>query len=121
MKLAGFSGAPFDMVVQACPDVSALNDGFALVAPSGGLLAFAGLSRGDVLSVDAHKLHYQDIHIIGSANYRSADVHKALLMLSSGVVSGETLISQTYPLERIQEAMSHALCGNGLKTIIKPN
>jgi L-iditol 2-dehydrogenase len=120
-NLADLGGGQFDMVVQACPDVTALNDGFALLAPSGGLLAFAGLSRGDVLSVDAHKLHYQDIHIIGSANYRNADVRKAILMLSSAVVPGETLISQAYPLERIQEAMRHAQSGSGLKMIIKPN
>jgi L-iditol 2-dehydrogenase len=120
-QLADLNGDQFDMVVQACPDITALNDGFSLVARAGGLLAFAGLSRGDLLNVDAHKLHYQDIHIIGSANYRNADVRKAILLLSSGVVPGETLISQTYPLERIQEAMSHAQTGNGLKMIIKPN
>lgn len=120
-KLPDLCGGPFDMVVQACPDVTALNDGFTLVAPAGGLLAFAGLGKGDVLSVDAHKLHYQDIQIIGSSNYRSADVRKALLLLTSGAVPGDTLISQTYPLERIQEAMIHAHSGSGLKTVIKPN
>jgi len=120
-KLNEFGERRFDMVVQACPDVAALQNGFLRIAPSGGLLAFAGINKGEVFSVDAHKLHYQDIHIIGSANYRSSDVRKAIAMLTSEQVPGKILISRRYPLERIQEAMLDAQSGTGLKLIINPN
>lgn len=111
----------FDMVVQACPDVSALQGGFARVAPAGGLLAFAGVNKGDIVSLDAHRLHYKDIHVIGSANYLSEDIRRAIELLSSGQIPGALLVSQTYPLARIQEAMSFAQSGRGLKLVLNPN
>jgi L-iditol 2-dehydrogenase len=111
----------FDMVVQACPDVGALQSGFTRVAAAGGLLAFAGVNKGDVAAFDAHRLHYKDIHVIGSANYLSEDVRRAIELLASGAIPGELLVSQTFPLARIQEAMSFAQTGRGLKLVLKPN
>jgi L-iditol 2-dehydrogenase len=111
----------FDMVVQACPDVSALQAGFRHVAPAGGLLAFAGVNKGDAVSFDAHRLHYKDIHVIGSANYLSEDIRQAIELLGSDRIPGSLLVSQTFPLHRIQEAMQYAQTGRGLKLVLKPN
>jgi L-iditol 2-dehydrogenase len=111
----------FDMVVQACPDVGALQGGFARVGPAGGLLAFAGVNKGDAVSLDAHRLHYKDIHVIGSANYLSEDIRRAIELLSTEKIPGALLVSQTFPLERIQEAMSFAQSGRGLKLVLNPN
>jgi len=111
----------FDMVVQACPDVSALQAGFLRVAPAGGLLAFAGVNKGDAVSFDAHRLHYKDIHVIGSANYLSEDIRQAIDLLTSDQIPGSLLVSETFPLIRIQEAMKYAQTGRGLKLVLKPN
>jgi L-iditol 2-dehydrogenase len=111
----------FDMVVQACPDVAALQAGFTRTAPAGGLLAFAGVNKGDVVSFDAHRLHYKDVHVIGSANYLSEDIRRAIELLSSGEIPGQLLVSEVYPLHRIQEAMSFAQTGRGLKLVLNPN
>jgi threonine dehydrogenase-like Zn-dependent dehydrogenase len=111
----------FDMVVQACPDVLALQSGFLRVAPAGGLLAFAGVNKGDSVNLDAHRLHYKDIHVIGSANYLSDDIREAIGLLTSGRIPGSLLVSQTFPLHRIQEAMKYAQTGRGLKLVLKPN
>lgn len=119
--LADLGDRFFDMVVQACPDVGALQAGFTRVAPAGGLLAFAGVSKGDAVTMDAHRLHYKDIHVIGSANYLTEDIRRAIELLSSGEIPGELLVSRTYPLDRIQEAMSFAQSGRGLKLVLNPN
>ncbi len=120
-QLAELGERQFDMVVQACPDATALQDGLARVAPSGGVLAFAGVAKGDSIRVDVHRLHYKDLHIIGSANYLGSDIRKAIALLATGAVPGSLLISQRFPLADIQNAMRFGQSGNGLKLVINPN
>ncbi len=117
-QLAGL--APFDMVVQACPDVSALRAGFDMLAPSGGLLAFAGVPRGEEASFPAHPLHYGDRIVMGSANYVAQDITRALELLTTKEIPGDALISSSYPLSEIQKAMGFAQSGLGLKVMLRP-
>ena len=110
-----------DMIIHACADISALQEGLKKVAPSGGALAFAGVKKGDSIQVDAHRLHYGDIHIIGSSNYTTPDIMRSIKLLSGRAVPGSLFVSDTFPLERVQDAMELAISGKALKVVLKPN
>lgn len=111
----------FNLIVQACPVVSALSNGFTKLTKAGGIIAFAGIAKGEIAQFEAHPLHYQDLHVIGSANYVDEDIKSAIDLLKTNEIPGELLVSKSYPLDNIQEAMEYAQSGNALKIVLKPN
>ena len=91
-----------------------------VVAPGGTLLLFAGMAAGSRIDVDAFRVHYEEVSVVGSFHYTPADADRALSLLASGEVPSAPLLSGTRPLSEWREAFDEVERGEVMKLVIVP-
>jgi L-iditol 2-dehydrogenase len=90
-----------DVVIEAAGTAEAWRDALELVRPGGTVLFFGGLEHGAELSVDAFRLHYEELTLRGSFHHEPRHVRAALAFLASGAYPWERLITHEVPLEGV--------------------
>jgi L-iditol 2-dehydrogenase len=88
--------------------------------PGGTGLLFGGPKAGSRFSVDAVAMHYSEYTLKGVFHHTPQYVKTALDLLSSGDLDGESLISETRPLEALVESLEDMAAGNGAKYLLTP-
>lgn len=88
----------------------------------GGLVnLFAGCPAGTRISVDAQRLHYQELTITSTFHHTPQGVREALRLIAERRIDAGALITGEAPLERLPEVLGAlARGGPGLKTAILP-
>ena len=110
----------FDVVIECTGKPDGWQVAFERTAPGGQVLLFGGLPRGEIFSVDAYRLHYEEIRILGDFHFAPADVATAREHLLSGELELDPLVSGCLPLDRLPEAMRRLSTGEGLQYAIDP-
>lgn len=113
-------GRGVDVVIETTGDPGIAVDCFDLVTRGGTVLLFAGLPGGTGLSVDAARIHYDEVNLIGSFHYTPSDAERALAFLASGAVPIDQIITGTRPLEDFAEVFNELRRGEGMKTAFVP-
>ena len=116
----GGTEGPFELVVDTTGDPSFASALAARVAPGGTLLLFAGMAAGSRLDVDALRVHYEEVAVVGSFHYTPADADRALSLLASGTVPAAPLLSKTRPLAEWRDAFDEAERGDAMKVVLVP-
>jgi L-iditol 2-dehydrogenase len=110
----------FDVVIECTGKPEGWQVAFERTAPGGQVLLFGGLPRGAVFKVDAYRLHYEEIRILGDFHFSPADVAAAREYLLSGDLELDPLVSGCLPLDRLPEALRRLGAGEGLQYAIDP-
>ena len=110
----------FDVVLECTGRLEGWQQAFDLAAPGGQVLLFGGLPAGSVFPVDATRLHYEEIRLIGDFHFSPGDVAKARQFLLEGAVASAGLIDGCLPLERLPEALQNLAAGQALQYAIAP-
>jgi len=113
-------GEGAEVVIVACPSGKAQEEALRITAKRGRISFFGGLPHErSKISFDSNILHYREISVFGA--FASSHLHyqKALALLSSGKIKGEKFITHTFPLERLEEAITTVREGKSLKAIIR--
>lgn len=113
-------GERFDLVVDTTGDPGFASSLAGLVAPGGTLLLFAGMASGSRVDVDAFRVHYEEVSVIGSFHYTPADADQALAVLASGEVPSAPLLSGARPLAEWREAFDEVERGEVMKLVLTP-
>lgn len=73
----------------------------------GGVISYIGIEYGpgSVISFDANEFHFRKLQLRASFASPALYFPRCLQMLVDGHVDGKVVISHTFPLERIEEAM----------------
>jgi threonine dehydrogenase-like Zn-dependent dehydrogenase len=95
------------------PLQSAIN----MVRPDDGRIVCFGAYEGDV-TLDLKDLIEKQIRIIGSLGYAAEDLTQAIDLMASGRIDRKQLISDRFPLERINEAFARQGDGKAIKVLI---
>jgi L-iditol 2-dehydrogenase len=74
-------------------------DAQRLVRPGGRVVLFGGLPRDARPSLDAYRLHYEELTIRGSFHHTPRTVRAALAFLASGAYPWERLVTHRVGLE----------------------
>jgi len=111
----------FDHVLVTAP-TGCLVPAMALLA-YGGVLTYIGIGTGDAtVRFDANEFHFRKLQLRASFASPAIYFPAVLRLMRGGVMPAESLVSHTFPLERIAEAF--ALCRDRkqetVKVIIKP-
>jgi L-iditol 2-dehydrogenase len=85
--------AESDIVIEAVGGEQAWSDAVSLVRPGGTVVLFGGLPRDARPSVDAYRLHYDELTLRGSFHHTPATVRAALAFLASGAYTWERLVT----------------------------
>ena len=92
-------GRGADVVIEAAGTADAWRDAVELVRPGGRVVFFGGLERGATLSVDAVRLHYEELTLRGAFHHTPRTVRAALVFLAAGAFPWERLITHTIGLD----------------------
>jgi L-iditol 2-dehydrogenase len=110
----------FDVVIECTGRPDGWQEAFDRTAPGGQVLLFGGLPRGATFTVDAYRLHYEEIRVLGDFHFSPSEVAEARERLLSGELELDPLVSGCLPLDRLAEAMRRLGAGEGLQYAIDP-
>jgi len=114
------NGRGADVVVEAVGRRETWESAPNLVRKGGTVLLFGGCSSGTMVSFEAERIHYGELHVQGSFHHTPAAVERAFRLIASGQVSIKPLISHEMPLEKAQEALELMGAGKALKVALRP-
>jgi L-iditol 2-dehydrogenase len=113
-------GRRFSLVVDTTGDPAICSSLPALAEGGGNVLLFAGMARGARVEVDAFRVHYEEVSVVGSFHYTPADADRALTLLAEGRIPVESLVTTTRPLAEWAEAFEDVTRGSAMKVALVP-
>lgn len=105
----------FDLVVEATGSNSGFSDTMKLIKPRGIVVLKSTIASRE--NLDLTPTVVNEITLIGS---RCGLFKPAIDALATGMVSVDSMIDSTYPLEKFSEAVQHAKKPDTLKVFLKP-
>ena len=113
-------GKGVDVCIVACPSGQAQAESLELMAMNGRILFFGGLPQGkDMVSLPSNLIHYRQLSICGSTRANVEQYRSVAAMVGNGRLNMKKIISGRYALEDIEDALTYAKSGKGLKTVIE--
>ncbi len=94
-------GEGADVAIEAAGTAEAWERALELVRPSGSVVYFGGRESGAELTVDAYRLHYEELTLRGAFHHTPRHVRAALAFLASGAYPWERLITHRVGLEGV--------------------
>jgi L-iditol 2-dehydrogenase len=118
-RLTGGLGA--DIAICANPVAATQTQAVEIVRKGGRVVLFGGLPKAQPMtSLDANRIHYGEIEVVGAFSYHPTMHALALDVLKRKLVPAELLVTHTFELEQIDEAFQTAASGEGLKVVVIP-
>jgi L-iditol 2-dehydrogenase len=112
-------GRGADIVICANPVGETQPQAVEMVRKGGQVLLFGGLPKAKpMVTLDANRIHYGEITVVGSFSYHPTMHALALDVIRRRLVPADRLITHTYPLERVAEAFAMAASGEALKVVV---
>jgi L-iditol 2-dehydrogenase len=113
--------ASFPAVIESGGTPESWQEAVRLAAPGGRILFFSGLPKGSHVPIDATRVHYEELTLLGSFHFTPADVRDARDLLVTGVVPARDLISGVLPLSSLAEAFEQLDSRAGFKYALIPD
>jgi threonine dehydrogenase-like Zn-dependent dehydrogenase len=104
----------FEAVGKAVTQEAALN-----CLTTGGRLVLVGYSP-ETLPLNAGRVMFREIEVIGSLGCRPVDYPRAIEMVRQGSVRLMDLVTHRFPLERIAEALDTLRGGDAIRVVVTP-
>jgi len=114
-------GRGADVAIESAGAKAAWLMAVAAVRKGGRVLWFGGLPSGTQVEVDATRVHYDELTLIGPYHLTPRDCFRALRLIEAGIIDGDALITHELPLERLEEALQMMMKGQCVKTAIVPS
>lgn len=109
-----------DLIVECTGQTNVWEETVNLVRRGGVVILFGGCKSGTYVRFSTHRLHYDEITVMGSFHFTPEDVGKAYSLLTEGRVDLGPLVTAEYPLREIQEVFALLREGKGIKYALKP-
>ena len=116
-QLTGGLGA--DIVVCANPVAATQTQAVEIVRKAGRVILFGGLPKASPMAtLDANRIHYGEIEVVGAFSYHPTYHAMALDVLHRGLIPVDQIVTHTFPLEQVAQAFQTAAGGDGLKVVV---
>jgi L-iditol 2-dehydrogenase len=96
-------GRGADVVIEAAGTQQAWTDAVELARPGGRVVMFGGLPRDARPTVDAYRVHYEELTVRGAFHHTPATVRAALGFLASAAYPWERLVTHRVLLRDLPE------------------
>ena len=113
-------GLGVDLVIECAGQVNVWETSVKYVRRGGTLVLFGGCPPGISVSYDTHRLHYDELTLMGSFHYTPADVQTAYHDLTERKIDLSCLISGEFPLRDLEKALILLREGKGIKYVLRP-
>ncbi len=115
-ELTGGRGA--DVAIESAGVKAAWLTAVDAVRKGGRVLWFGGLPSGTRIEVDAVRVHYDELTLIGPYHLTPRDCFRALQLIEKRVIDADALITHERPLEQLEQALQMMMRGECIKTAI---
>ncbi len=115
-KLIGPLG--YDLVVVATGSEKAFGEAIKCVRKSGTLLLFGVPHKGATHSLDLARLLLDELTITSSYATSETELQRAIELLEERKIDVKKFVTSTYPLEKVDEAMSAARSESQVKVLV---
>lgn len=113
-------GRGFDAVIEAVGLPAMWEAAVALVRRGGRVHWFAGCPGDSTVTLSTRRIHYDEIRLVSLFHHTPAEVQQAFDLLANGTVDPRPLITQTFPLSQVEQALGEMEAGRALKLAIAP-
>ena len=108
-----------DIVICANPVASTQTRAVEIVRKAGRVVLFGGLPKANPMTtLDANRIHYGEVEVVGAFSYHPSFHALALEVLSRGLVPVQQLVTHIFSLDEIDEAFRLASSGESLKVVV---
>ena len=113
-------GLGADSAICANPVAATHQQAVEAVRKKGAVVLFGGLPKAAPMTeLDANRIHYDEIRVIGSFSYHP-DYHlRALRLLERGQIDPDMIITHTFPLDEIERVFRTVAAGEALKVMVE--
>jgi len=117
LKRTGGRGA--DIVICANPVAATQTQAVEIARKGGRVVLFGGLPKANpMVMLDANRIHYGEIEVVGAFSYHPTYHKLALDLLARQVIPADLLVTHTFSLDQVSEAFETAASGQGLKVVV---
>ena len=109
-----------DVVIMAIGRVDALTPYLGVLAPGARISAFAGFNSGDVLSINANEIHYNEYEVVGASSCRLENFHAVAELVLQGKLHVADLVGTQLPLSQVDDALELVASGKDLRVGVNP-
>lgn len=118
---ASQDGRGADVVIEAVGLPETAEAAIRAVRKGGLVNVFGGSPADTVLRLDAARLHYQELTVLGTFHHSPAAFREALALIASGAVDPDAFVRAEAPLQDLPEVLrAMARGGSAPKTAILP-
>ena len=112
------NGVGANLVIIAASNPEALGLATKIASKNAQISLFAGMPKNTRLSLDSNWLHYNQVSIIGNFSATSDSMRQAIRFVSKGRIDLSDLVSHSYSLSNIEEALEATESYHGLRNVI---
>jgi L-iditol 2-dehydrogenase len=109
-----------DLVVDAGGQPETAQAAVRAARKGGVVNLFAGCVAGTTVTIDAPKLHYEEITVTSTFHHTPESIRAALDLIGRGAVDPDRYIDGEAPLSKVAELLDQMGAGRQLKTVIRP-
>lgn len=113
------NGRGVDCCIITTPARSAAAQAFQVLAPAGRINIYTSYDDKPEFPIDMNTVHRHEYQITGSEGRSEIDFSQAVRLLSNKTIEVSDLISKTYPMDRIGEALASALDGTAYRVLVR--
>lgn len=113
-------GLGADCVFEAVGRPETWQQAVGMVRKGGRVCLFGGCAMGSRLTVDAHRVHYEQLTLQGVFHHTPKYFAQAVALLSEGRIDPDLLISDTISLERVPSYFESMKDQSGPKVAVIP-
>lgn len=114
------SGRGADVSVLCVGVPSLANEALQVTRVGGRVNYFAGFPKGATAQIDPNLIHYNEIVVTGGTGATLKEAQAAAELLEERVVDADSLVSDTFTLENLDEAFEMLLGRRGFKLMVDP-
>jgi len=110
-------GETFDLVIETAGVPGAAQKAIEHAKP-GGWVVLTGIPM-DATSFETKRIVWRELKLVGSFIYDAGDFARACQRIANGELRADDLVTESYPLDRVDEAFRAVAEHRGLKTMIR--
>jgi L-iditol 2-dehydrogenase len=113
-------GLGADSAICANPVAATHQQAVEAVRKRGTVVLFGGLPKAaPMTALDANRVHYDEIRVIGTFSYHPDYHARALRLLERGQLDPDAIITHTYTLDQADDVFRTVAAGEALKVMVE--
>lgn len=113
-------GVGADLVVICIGAGPLINEALHCARKQAHVSLFAGFPKGRTAEIDPNLIHYGELTVVGASNSGRAKQDLALRLIGSHAIDTAALVTDTYTLDHVVEAIEYSASGHGIKVAVTP-